>query len=222
VPPRGGDCTGRLPDLKRRRRCAIFVLMRSRITVEEALRLEALMRSFVHAEMEIGAGKGRFLIQRALENPGTLFVAVEIRRKYAGIMASRIRRRRLSNAVVLGDDIGSVLDGVLTGNCLFDRVLVSFPDPWWKRRHRGRYLVREEIVSGIVRVLRHGGELFVQTDVFERAKAVLRLLSDNPSLENTAQGGGFIETNPFGEQSSRELVCLELGLPVFRVLFRKV
>jgi tRNA (guanine-N7-)-methyltransferase len=100
------------------------------------------------------------------------------------------------------------------------RVVMCFPDPWWKKRHAERRLMDEPLLDAIARVLRPGGELFVQTDVEERAQQYLERLDAHAAFERTTPSG-FIEDNPFGAQSNRETRALQDGLPIYRVLVRK-
>src|SRR5438045_6620383 len=48
-------------------------------------------------------------------------------------------------------------------------VFLHFPDPWWKKRHAKRLVLGTDVLEQIARLLRGGGELFIQTDVEERA-----------------------------------------------------
>ena len=49
------------------------------------------------------------------------------------------------------------------------RIFVHFPDPWWKKRHHKRLVVGTPLLDEVARVLVPAGEVFVQTDVEERA-----------------------------------------------------
>jgi len=63
------------------------------------------------------------------------------------------------------------------------RHLSALPDPWWKKRHEKRLVLGELLVAQAARLLRDGGELFVQTDVEERAAQYEVLLSGSAALE---------------------------------------
>ena len=183
--------------------------------------LEELTSGSQAVELEIGAGKGKFLLARAEACPRAMFIAVEIRRKFAGIMAGRATKRALHNCCVINDDIRKVYTLVFRENDLFDRIFIHFPDPWWKRRHEGRDYFTAEFIDGVARSLKSGGEIFIQTDVFSRARAILRLFTEHAGLENLAEDGGFVESNPTPHKSAREQACEDLGLPIFRMHFRK-
>src|SRR5438876_45170 len=68
------------------------------------------------------------------------------------------------------------------------RVFVHFPDPWWKKRHRKRLLVGTPLLAELVRVLAPGGELFIQTDVEERAAGYEALCDACPGLAPARPG----------------------------------
>lgn len=186
-----------------------------------ACRLADLLSGYPSVELEIGPGKGSFLLARAANCPGVLLLGVEIRAKYAGIAADRARRRGLKNVMILNDDVRNVFRNLPGSRDLFDRIFIQFPDPWWKRRHGGRYLAREDVIADAARTLKPGGEFFYQSDVFARAGEVLRLLTEHPLFENLDPHGGFLDASPFSETTAREEVCRELGLPVFRLHFRR-
>ena len=114
--------------------------------------------------------------------------------------------------LTLGEDLGIIS---------LDRVSLHFPDPWWKKRHMKRAVFTPRTLEEIVRLLGPGGEIFVQTDVFPRAVSILRILTDQQDIENSAIDGGLLEKPVDDCPSNREQACMKAGLPVFRMLFRK-
>lgn len=171
-------------------------------------------------ELEIGSGKGLYILARAAADPGWGFVAIEVRGKHARVAEERARKRGLANILVLEGDALRMLPALGPDGCLA-RVSVHFPDPWWKRRHEKRAVLTPGTLDGIVRLLAPGAEIYVQTDVFDRAERLLRLLTDHALLENASPGGGLLDAPPVPATSSREQKCLDAGLPVFRMLFRR-
>jgi tRNA (guanine-N7-)-methyltransferase len=77
-------------------------------------------------------------------------------------------------------------------------------------------LLAEPVLDQIARLLRAGGELFVQTDVPERAEDCLTQLRQHPAFE--LPGGGMLDHNPYAARSNREQRAIEDGLPVYRIL----
>src|SRR5580704_17171384 len=122
-------------------------------------------------EVEIGPGRGWFLVERAAAEPRAGLVGLEVRRKWAAIVDARLAKRGLAGrARVFAEDARQALPRV-AGDGSVRRIFVHFPDPWWKKRHSKCLVVRDDFVAQAARLLARGGELFVQTDVSERADA---------------------------------------------------
>jgi tRNA (guanine-N7-)-methyltransferase len=84
-------------------------------------------------ELEVGFGKGLFLIHQSEVNPDVNFVGVEIIRKYQLFTANRLARRERRNVRVICDDARSFLRLCVAENSI-SVLHVYFPDPWWKTR----------------------------------------------------------------------------------------
>ncbi len=171
-------------------------------------------------EMEIGPGKGRYILSRAAEQPAWGFVAVEVKSRLCRLIEERARKRGLHGVVVFHADARRLLPRVEPTR-VFDRVTLNFPDPWWKKRHRKRAVMVPETLDLICDMLVPGGELYVQTDVFERARSLLRTLAEHPSLRNASPSGGLLDGRITRCTSNREQHCIDAGLPVFRMLFTR-
>ncbi len=170
-------------------------------------------------ELEIGFGKGRFLLDRAEGLPGTRFLGLETRRKWVHLVASRGEKRRLDNVLVLHGDARRALSR-MTPDAALQNVFINFPDPWWKARHEKRIVVCPALLTEVARLLVDGGTVFVQTDVDFRKDAYKALLTGTPEL-TPVEGEGDIEENPFDARSLREIRCIETRLPVYRLWFRR-
>src|SRR4029078_7651022 len=64
-------------------------------------------------EVEIGFGKGRYLLRRSLEDPERRFLGVEIAGKYQRLFVERARRRKAANWIALRGDALYLLSAVL-------------------------------------------------------------------------------------------------------------
>ena len=130
-------------------------------------------------EMEIGIGKGRFLLAQAEARPDVNFLGIEWSLKYLRVARDRARRRGLRNLRLFRADARHVLAALVPDRSLA-RVHVYCPDPWPKKRHRKRRLFTEETAVHLGRVLQDGGYLDLSTDVgeyFEEITAVVPLHS---------------------------------------------
>jgi tRNA (guanine-N7-)-methyltransferase len=132
-------------------------------------------------ELEVGFGKGLFLLTAAQARPDVNFAGVEIVRKYQLFTATRLAKRRLGNVRVACADVRLFLPACVVTASL-QAVHVYFPDPWWKKRHHKRRVFTAEFVRECVRVLRPGGQLHAVTDVAEYAQVMTELLAEQPAL----------------------------------------
>jgi tRNA (guanine-N7-)-methyltransferase len=172
----------------------------------------------VEIEIEIGFGRGMFLVQRAQAAQGSALLGIEIKDKLAVHVSDRLTRLGLDPRVrVLAGDVRTILPQLRPAKSVA-RVFMGFPDPWWKKRHARRRLLGSPLLDEIVRVLRPGGELFLQTDVEERAEGFLDALRAHPAFE--VVGDGYCPDNPYAARTNREARAIEDGLPIFRVLAR--
>lgn len=169
-------------------------------------------------ELDIGFGKGMSLWERAKVEPDARILGIEIKAKLVWHVAERIRREERTQIVVWSADVKEVLPRCMPAGA-FARASVHFPDPWWKKRHTKRRVVGEELLGELARLLAPGGELFVQTDVEDRAEDYLRDIRAHGAFERG--GVGLVSENPFGSISNRERRAIEDGLPVWRILARR-
>ena len=166
-------------------------------------------------ELEIGFGRGMFLLERARAAPGSRILGLEIKRKWAYLVGERAQRLGLSNVRVFGADAREVLPR-LTPEASLQRVFIHFPDPWWKKRHEKRRLRGPSTFDPVARLLRPGGELFIQTDVEDRAAAFLEDVRQHGGFR--VPDSGFVSENPFQARSNREQRAIADGLPIYRIL----
>ena len=174
-------------------------------------------------ELEIGPGRGMFLQERALSAPEAGLIGLEIRRKWAAIVDGRLRAKGLGDrARVFAEDALHAL-GRLGPDGAVRRVFLLFPDPWWKKRHQKRLVMGDVFLEQIARLLEPGGELFVQTDVEERADQYeAAIVASNAfTPDGDAPGSPRIIDHAYGARTNREKRAITDGLPVYRLRFRK-
>lgn len=117
-------------------------------------------------EIEIGSGKGLFLLNESGAHPETDWIGIEISKKYCRYAAYRLAQAGRTNARMLrGDGVDFVSRWIADQSVA--ALHVYFPDPWWKARHRRRRVVGEVLVEQAARVLVPGGRFHFWTDVEE-------------------------------------------------------
>jgi tRNA (guanine-N7-)-methyltransferase len=170
-------------------------------------------------ELEIGPGpKAGFLVERALSAPEAGLVGLEIRLKWASIGDAKLAKLgHAARARVFAEDARLALPR-LGPDASVQRAFLHFPDPWWKKRHQKRLVMGDVFLDEIARLLVSGGELFVQTDVEERAESYERAVSAHPAFvpAGDAAGSPALAENPYGARTPREHRAIADGLPVHR------
>jgi len=133
-------------------------------------------------ELEIGFGKGLFLLNACQTYPHVNFVGIEILRKYLLYAATRFAKRGLKNVRLVKADAREFLRDYVRHDS-FQAIHVYFPDPWWKKRHLKRRVFTPDMAGQCQRTLRQGGRLFIVTDVADYYSVIRELLDQNTDLK---------------------------------------
>lgn len=166
-------------------------------------------------EIEIGSGKGTFLVDAARSSPGTNFLSVEWAGAYADHVRDRIRRRELRNARVVRADAARLLaDAVPSGSVR--RVHLYFPDPWPKKRHHKRRLVTPEFARSVAEALAPDGELRFVTDHGDYFEEAVAILESEPRLEPLPVPDEMADLTNYERKYRAE------GRPIHRARYRRV
>ena len=116
--------------------------------------------------IEIGMGKGRFIIDNALSYPHIDFIGIEM---YESVMVKATRRldalpdsEKPKNLHFIRMDAKDINDYFPEGSV--DRIYLNFSDPWPKTRHAHRRLPSAGFLKRFHRILKDGGEIEFKTD----------------------------------------------------------
>jgi tRNA (guanine-N7-)-methyltransferase len=152
--------------------------------------------------IEVGCGKGTFLLNQARAEPDANFLGIEWAGKYYRYVVDRIGRWEIGNVRIIRTEAASFLaDFVADGSvqCFH----IYFPDPWPKKRHHKRRLFSQANMEQFLRCLVPGGIIKTVTDhadYFEQIKMVLKFYDgrieeiDFDSAEG-ADTGEWVGTN---------------------------
>lgn len=111
---------------------------------------------------EIGSGKGDFIVEKARQNPGVNFLAVEKVRTIAGMLAKKIVQEEIPNVKVFPNDFAIITNEISEG--FIDEIYLNFVDPWPKKRHAKRRLTFITFLNQYYRILKKGGKLIFKSD----------------------------------------------------------
>ena len=175
-------------------------------------------------EIEIGPGpKAGFLLERVVAAPEAAIIGLEIRRKWATVGDEKLAKLGVAaRARCFCEDARWALPRLRPDGAV-KRVFLHFPDPWWKKRHEKRLVLGDEVLVEVARLLAPGGELYIQTDVEERATLYAQVVSYNDAFvpAGDVEGSPDVVENPFGARSPREHRAIADGLPVHRMLWKR-
>ena len=113
--------------------------------------------------VEIGMGKGKFLIENALRNPIINYIGIEkeIAIVYKALnKVLEVNEKGIDNLVIINYDAANILD-IFEMNEV-DKIYLNFSDPWPKTRHEKRRLTSPLIFNNILKILK--GDLEFKTD----------------------------------------------------------
>lgn len=170
--------------------------------------------------VEIGFGNGISLAEMAAANPQNDYIGIEVHKPGVGHLIMQLEKRQLSNVRIYYHDAIEILERCIPGNSL-DGVHLFFPDPWPKKRHHKRRIVKPEFIELVTAKLKPGGYFHCATDWRNYAEQMLRVLANAKGLHNTDAEGGYSERPAYRPLTKFENRGLRLGHGVWDLIFLK-
>jgi tRNA (guanine-N7-)-methyltransferase len=168
--------------------------------------------------LEIGFGMGDTTVAIAEAQPERDFLGVEVHAPGVGSLLRRAAERGLANLRVIRHDATEVVAAMIPHGSLA-AIHVFFPDPWPKKRHHKRRLLKPEFVHELALRLAPDGRLHVATDWEEYAHEILATLAAEPLLANV--GAGFVPRPDHRPLTRFEIRGVRLGHRVWDAIFRR-
>ena len=219
-----------------RRQIRSFVLREGRLTPsqERAMRelwpkygidytgtqrdLHALFDRTAPIVMEIGFGNGGALLHAANTDPARDYIGIEVHAPGVGRALTGIEQAKLPNVRIYRHDALEVLQHEIASGAL-DEVRIYFPDPWHKKRHHKRRLIRAETAALIANRLRVGGLLHLATDWQPYAEHMWDVLDAEPALRNRSGERSMVPRPDWRPQTRFEQRGIGLGHGVCDLLY---
>jgi tRNA (guanine-N7-)-methyltransferase len=172
--------------------------------------------------LDIGCAWGRFLLDLGKKTPDWNYLGIEIR---AAVVTHANQKRDEANLHNLHYVFGNINTSLVTLLASLpagklQRISIQYPDPCFKTKHAKRRVVQPELVNDIARYLPLGGEVFLQSDLEWVAQEMCDRFSENSAFCRTQLD--WIEPNPIGVTTEREVATLNKGLPVHRAIWVKI
>lgn len=137
--------------------------------------------------IEIGFGMGVATAEIAQANPEINYIGIEVHTPGVGRLLGEIKKRNLRNLFIIQHDALDVLEDMITDESV-SAFHIFFPDPWPKKKHQKRRLVKRPNTDLFAKKLTSGGYVYMATDWFEYAEFALEELKNTPLLQNKYEG----------------------------------
>ena len=141
---------------------------------------KSLFKNNNDLEIEIGMGKGDFIINKALANPDINYIGIE---KYATVLVSALKKigtKEIPNLKILNIDANEIEN-------YFDKdvskIYLNFSDPWPKNRHQNRRLTSPIFLSKYEKIFKDDYRIEMKTDNDNLFEYSLQTLSNNYIFE---------------------------------------
>ncbi len=170
--------------------------------------------------LEIGFGRAEALIGLAGAHPERAFLGIEISRKRVEKAARRLARAGVATVRLVHAPAEYLLERVVRPASLVE-IWISFPDPWPKKRHHKRRLVRPAIAALLARALVPGGVLHVATDHEGYAAWIAEVLAAEPAFENLHAPAPFSRERPDRPETRYEGEFVAEGRPLHYFAYRR-
>ncbi len=171
--------------------------------------------------LEIGFGMGASLAEQAKLNPERNFLGIEVHRPGVGALLSRIKENGATNVRVIAFDAVEVLAQMI-GEHTLDRVQLFFPDPWPKKRHHKRRIVKPEFVQRLQSKLKVGGIFHMATDWENYAEHMLEVMLAEQGWKNLSSSNDYVPKPDDRPVTKFQARGERLGHGVWDLMFEKL
>ncbi|MDD2433808.1 MAG: tRNA (guanosine(46)-N7)-methyltransferase TrmB [Bacilli bacterium] len=170
------------------------------------------------AELEIGCGKGDFILGLATKNPKINYYGIDGQTTVLATAGKKLEEQELSN-VKLGLMLAQDLTAVFAPET-FANIYLNFSDPWPKVRHEKRRLTSPKILAIIDSVLKRGGQLIMKTDNHDLYTYSLKTIEKfGYTIISSDENYAFDEK--CDAMSEYEKRFRALGNPIYRLVAQK-
>jgi len=171
--------------------------------------------------LEIGFGMGRSLCEMAQQAPDINFVGIEVHRPGVGALLMKADELELNNLKVFCADANELIQHSIADNAL-NRLQLYFPDPWHKKKHNKRRLVKPEFVQSIRPKLEIGGIFHMATDWEHYAEQMMEVMEEAEGFKNISGKNCFSERPDYRPLTKFEERGQRLGHGVWDLLFERI
>jgi tRNA (guanine-N7-)-methyltransferase len=179
--------SGRMTDAQRRALEELWPRYGIEFDPARLIDLESAFGNSNPTVAEIGFGMGQATWRIALDNLSINYLGLEVHKPGVGRLLADLDKRGIENVRIVSFDAVEVFERALRPDCL-SGLHIFYPDPWPKKRHHKRRLIRDGLSDLLASRLAPGGYLYFVTDVEDYALWALDVLSRTEALRNRYDG----------------------------------
>lgn len=173
--------------------------------------------------IDIGCGRGRFCLDHARKNPELNVLGLEIRKPIAASCVKMAEESKLRNVGFICCNANVDLETILSDvnkHSFSSFVSIQFPDPYWKAKQQKRRVVQKPLVDAIAKMTDERCAIFLQSDVKEVCQEMRERFRENDAFIDEYIDN-WLDFNPTGSETEREIGAKENDLPVYRCLLAR-
>ena len=168
-------------------------------------------------QVDLGCGDGSFLCELASRYPEKNFLGIE--RLVGRVAKACLKASTLENIRVLNVESSYTVRYLLPETSV-ETFYLLFPDPWPKRRHQRRRIVKRDFLDAIHRALADDGFFRIATDQLDYFEQIRGLVESYSSFAVVDANASPARTDlPFTNFERR---FRGLGAPIYRLALRKI
>ncbi|MFO0918830.1 MAG: tRNA (guanosine(46)-N7)-methyltransferase TrmB [Planctomycetaceae bacterium] len=171
-------------------------------------------------ELDVGCGRGMFLVNAGATHPDRNFLGIELDYKEGRRVAKRLQKRGWDHVRVSGGDAQEFLRHHVTPQSV-DVAHVYFPDPWWKRKHKKRRLFNEEFADLLAKVVKAQGLVHSWTDVEDYFQVIAALMNHHSDFEPLPCAPLADPAHDLDYQTSFHRRRAQAGCTIYRGMWRR-
>lgn len=172
-------------------------------------------------EVDLGFGRGEFILEMARRRPEVQFVGLEIRDYLVDMVRELLDKEPHPNVYVMAANVKEHLP-VLFDPGTLSRVYIHFPDPWTEhKKHHKRRMVDAALVATLHALLMPGGEVHLMTDKEPVGLEMRTLFETHGGYRNMCREGQFCPESTTGVRTREEVYYMERGDDIYRLRFER-
>ncbi|MDP8202084.1 MAG: tRNA (guanosine(46)-N7)-methyltransferase TrmB [Candidatus Tenebribacter burtonii] len=133
------------------------------IEENEVLNFQKVFRNGNPVHIEIGSGRGEFLIKIAQQNPNINFIGIDLKENRVKTIFRKLYKKKLKNVRIAKIYLNEETIKFLPPNSI-EKIFLQHPDPWPKKRHFHRRIIQSEFIDILHKLLIKGGIVDIATD----------------------------------------------------------